>query len=243
MARITEKEAIDIMMPIILSFSMVMAQRAKPSMPWITQDDLIQEGLIGVVQAAREFDPQYGAAFKTYAYDKVKGAILDALRRANWVRRIRRNEEYWLEIYGQWRYESNEIAYRQGFEDKELGDDGKPWEPRRINTGAILRHWKGEDSTRESIEATLETIARTYPRDVVIYRKVFQEERRMDIVATEHGLTPSRVSQIIHRISKEIAAAMGKALPKNVQFHQRPMENKAYPAYRIKNRAKEMSSL
>lgn len=46
-------------------------------------EDLVSAGTIGLVKAARDFDPSHGAKFKTYAYIRIKGAILDELRNAS----------------------------------------------------------------------------------------------------------------------------------------------------------------
>ncbi len=43
-------------------------------------DDLISCGTLGLVNAARAFDPSHDASFKTYAYIRIRGAILDELR-------------------------------------------------------------------------------------------------------------------------------------------------------------------
>lgn len=55
-------------------------------------DDLIQAGLIGLVDAASHFDATQGASFETYAAQRVRGAMLDELRQADWLpRNARRN--------------------------------------------------------------------------------------------------------------------------------------------------------
>jgi RNA polymerase sigma factor for flagellar operon FliA len=48
--------------------------------PPLSFEDLVSAGTVGLVKAARVFDPSYNAEFKTYAYTKIKGAILDELR-------------------------------------------------------------------------------------------------------------------------------------------------------------------
>jgi len=55
-------------------------------------DDLIQAGLIGLMEAARNFDPDAGAQFETFAGQRIRGAMLDLLREADWLpRQVRRN--------------------------------------------------------------------------------------------------------------------------------------------------------
>ncbi len=48
--------------------------------PPLSFEDLVSAGTVGLVKAARDYDPSYQAEFKTYAYIRIKGAILDELR-------------------------------------------------------------------------------------------------------------------------------------------------------------------
>jgi RNA polymerase sigma factor FliA len=50
-------------------------------------DDLIQAGLIGLMEAASHYDPTQGASFETYAGIRVRGAMLDEIRRYDWAPR------------------------------------------------------------------------------------------------------------------------------------------------------------
>ena len=48
--------------------------------PPLSFEDLVSAGAIGLIKAARDFDPSHQTEFKTYAYIRIKGAILDELR-------------------------------------------------------------------------------------------------------------------------------------------------------------------
>jgi RNA polymerase sigma factor for flagellar operon FliA len=50
----------------------------------IQLDDLLQVGMIGLVQAVENYDPSQGASFNTFAGIRVKGAMLDEVRRSDW---------------------------------------------------------------------------------------------------------------------------------------------------------------
>ena len=54
-------------------------------------DDLIQVGILGLIDAVSKFDPQRGIKFQTYADFRVRGAILDELRSVDWVPRAVRH--------------------------------------------------------------------------------------------------------------------------------------------------------
>ena len=48
-------------------------------------DDLIQAGLIGLLDAGKHYDASQGAQFDTYATIRVRGAMLDEVRRSDWI--------------------------------------------------------------------------------------------------------------------------------------------------------------
>ncbi|HEY2410750.1 MAG TPA: sigma-70 family RNA polymerase sigma factor [Pirellulaceae bacterium] len=59
--------------------------RSFPS--FIELDDLIGYGQLGLTQAARDFDPDRGVQFSTFAYYRIRGAILDGANQMNWLKR------------------------------------------------------------------------------------------------------------------------------------------------------------
>jgi RNA polymerase sigma factor for flagellar operon FliA len=55
-------------------------------------DDLIQAGTIGLIEAAQKYDASRGASFETYAGIRIRGSIVDEMRRGDWVpRSVHRN--------------------------------------------------------------------------------------------------------------------------------------------------------
>jgi RNA polymerase sigma factor FliA len=62
--------------------------RSFPS--YIELDDLIGYGQLGLAQAARDFDPDRGIQFSTFAYYRIRGAILDGANQMNWLKRSTR---------------------------------------------------------------------------------------------------------------------------------------------------------
>lgn len=59
--------------------------RSFPS--FIELDDLIAYGQLGLAQAARDFDPDRGIQFSTFAYYRIRGSILDGANQMNWLKR------------------------------------------------------------------------------------------------------------------------------------------------------------
>jgi len=50
-------------------------------------DDLIQSGVIGLIEAIGKFDASQGASFETYAGIRIRGAMLDEIRKGDWTPR------------------------------------------------------------------------------------------------------------------------------------------------------------
>lgn len=55
--------------------------------PTVPVDDLLQAGMIGLLEASRSYDASQGASFETYAGIRIRGAMLDEIRRNDWVPR------------------------------------------------------------------------------------------------------------------------------------------------------------
>jgi len=71
----------------------------------VQADDLIQAGMIGLLEAARHYDPTQGASFETYAGIRIRGAMLDEIRKTDWTprslhRKVRQISEAIREVEG-----------------------------------------------------------------------------------------------------------------------------------------------
>lgn len=55
--------------------------------PSVQVEDLIQAGTVGLLEAAKKYDASQGASFDTYAGIRVRGAMLDEIRRSDWAPR------------------------------------------------------------------------------------------------------------------------------------------------------------
>ena len=55
-------------------------------------DDLIQAGMMGLLEAAKKYEASKGASFETYAGIRIRGAMVDEVRKGDWVpRSVHRN--------------------------------------------------------------------------------------------------------------------------------------------------------
>ena len=80
----TENELVQKYTPLV---SAVMARLAMTLPDHVDRDDLYSTGLIGLLQALRNYNPACGTSFETYARVRVRGSMLDELRRMDWVPR------------------------------------------------------------------------------------------------------------------------------------------------------------
>src|SRR5438046_939141 len=80
----TEAELVDKYIPLVRT---VVSRLALTLPPHVDSEDLYSAGLGGLLSAIRQYDPTAGTAFETYARLRIRGSILDELRRMDWVPR------------------------------------------------------------------------------------------------------------------------------------------------------------
>ncbi|HYD61025.1 MAG TPA: RNA polymerase sigma factor FliA [Noviherbaspirillum sp.] len=75
--------------PLVKKLAHQMKAKLPPS---VEVDDLIQAGMIGLLDAVGRYEESHGAQFETYAVQRIRGAMLDELRNSDWLPRgIRQN--------------------------------------------------------------------------------------------------------------------------------------------------------
>lgn len=75
-----------------------LAQRIALKLPnHVEIDDLVNSGIIGLIDAIEKFEPSRGIKFKTYAEFRIRGAIFDGLRSLDWVPRSVRKQKKMVE--------------------------------------------------------------------------------------------------------------------------------------------------
>ncbi|GAC1406106.1 MAG: RNA polymerase sigma factor WhiG [Candidatus Velthaea sp.] len=95
--------------------------------PNVEINDLINDGILGLIDAIEKYDDDRGVKFETYAITRINGAILDALRALDWVPRAVRQRARELErVYQDLEVQlgraatEDEVAERMGLTLKEL---------------------------------------------------------------------------------------------------------------------------
>jgi RNA polymerase sigma factor for flagellar operon FliA len=70
--------------PLVKRIAYHLMSRLPPS---VQQDDLVQAGMIGLLEALRNYDASQGASFQTYARIRIRGSMLDEIRKNDWAPR------------------------------------------------------------------------------------------------------------------------------------------------------------
>src|SRR5213594_4426054 len=111
-----------------LPFVEALARRMAASMPnSIDIGDLVQDGVLGLIDAAHRFDEGRGIKFETFAERRVRGGMIDALRRDAWPRGVRRQRRELEAAREQLRRELGhepslaDLAAKIGSDEKRLG--------------------------------------------------------------------------------------------------------------------------
>lgn len=87
--KIDQRELLDEYMPLVRRQALSMQVRLPAS---VELDDLIQAGMVGLLDAFRRFDADQGATFSTYASQRIRGSMIDELRSRDWLpRSVRRS--------------------------------------------------------------------------------------------------------------------------------------------------------
>ena len=58
----------------------------------VEMDDIIQTGMLGLLDAINLYEESHGAKFETYAAQRIRGAMLDGLRQVDWLPRSFRRD-------------------------------------------------------------------------------------------------------------------------------------------------------
>ncbi len=93
----------------------------------LEENDLYQIGIVGLAEAIDRFDPAYGIKFETYAIPRIKGSIIDELRKLDWIpRSLRaklnnyRDKSLELEQKFSGNYSDAEVANGLGLNEKDV---------------------------------------------------------------------------------------------------------------------------
>lgn len=180
-------------------------------------DDLVQAGMLGLIEAARNFDSDQGASFETYASIRIRGAMIDEIRKGDWTpRSVHRRTREAAEVTRQIEQTTGraatgaEVAQALGLGaeeyarlledavsgqvlslDSHIDDHGEP----NVAAGAAYSPERRLQAA-EFRQALAEAIGQLPEREQLVLSLYYEQEMNLREVGAVLGVSESRVCQI-----------------------------------------------
>jgi RNA polymerase sigma factor for flagellar operon FliA len=221
-----------------LPFVEQLARRVAATMPHsIDIGDLVQDGVIGLIDAAQRFDESRGIKFETFAERRIRGAMIDALRKDAWPRGVRRQRRELEAAREQLRRELGcepslaDLAAKMGSDEKRLGRtivrinaiestsplaSGENLDESTLPAALIPSEPEQPDTayekseTKDRIRAAIESLPAREQKVIGLY---YYQEATMKQIGAEIGVNESRVSQLHARAIRRLRDALAGSMP------------------------------
>ena len=204
-------------MPLVKRLAHHMKAKLPPS---VEVDDLIQAGMIGLLDAITRYEETHGAQFETYAVLRIRGAMLDELRNSDWLPRSMRQNMRKIEAamsalqqkLGHPPSESevakslklsladyqdmlsdgggHQLVYYEDFHDSEGNDSFL--DRYAVDDADPLRSLMDGDFR----QAVIDAINALPPREKILMGLYYEEELNLKEIGAVMGVSESRVSQL-----------------------------------------------
>ena len=220
-------------MPLVKRLAHHMKAKLPPS---VEVDDLVQAGMMGLLDAINRYEDNHGAQFETYAVLRIRGAMLDELRSSDWMPRSTRQNMRKVEAamealqqrLGRPASES-EIAksLKMSLEDYQdiLGDGvGHQllyYEDFHADEGSdnFLDRYAVDDADplralldTDFRQAVIDAIDRLPPREKMLMGLYYEEELNLKEIGAVMGVSESRVSQLHTQAVSRLRASLKEQL-------------------------------
>ncbi|MFO8154690.1 MAG: RNA polymerase sigma factor FliA [Thiohalospira sp.] len=212
--------------PLVKRIAHHMMGRLPPS---VQLDDLLQAGMMGLLDASRQYDPTQGASFETYATIRVRGAMIDELRRYDWtpksvhrkaralsdtIRTIEqregrdaRDEEIAAEMeldVDEYHQLLRDTSSSRIFSLEDMAGDGDIMEVMPADTPTPQ-----DGLEDERFQSGLAEAIRNLPeREAMVMAMYYDRELNLREIGEVIGVTESRVSQILSQAHKRLRARL-----------------------------------
>lgn len=196
----------------------------------VNLEDLMQSGMIGLLEAASNYDPGKGASFETFVGIRIRGAMLDEVRRGDWSpRSVHRNSRRVAEAI-------RAVESRSGGEApdttvaRELGVSIEEYHAMLQDTvgsrlfsldelfensadgdGAVSGRAgdPADDTARDTLASDIAAeIARLPERERLVLSLYYDEELNLKEIGRVLDVSESRISQILSQATKRLRARL-----------------------------------
>jgi RNA polymerase sigma factor for flagellar operon FliA len=187
--------------------------------PSVQVEDLIQAGMIGLLEAQKNYDGTKGASFETYAGIRIRGAMLDDIRRGDWVpRSVHKHNREVSQVIAILEGELNrdptdaEVAQRMGISLEQYHVILTDINCSRLvgieDLGISEDSISPEDSEDDNLpfkgvadeyfrKALVDSIKSLPEREALVLSLYYDEELNLKEIGEVIGVSESRVSQIL----------------------------------------------
>ncbi len=221
-----------------LPFVEALARRMAASMPnSIDIGDLVQDGVLGLIDAANRFDEGRNIKFETFAERRVRGAMIDALRKDAWPRGVRRQRRELDAAREALRRELGhepsmaDLAARVGSDEKRLSRTivrintieatsplatGEHFDESSLPTALVPSEPESPDrayerrETRERVRGAIQSLPWRERKVIGLY---YYGEVTMKEIGAAIGVNESRVSQLHARAIRRLRESLGDMGP------------------------------
>ena len=191
---------------------------------------LIQAGMIGLLEASKKYDAAKGAAFETYAGIRIRGAMMDEVRRGDWVpRSVHRNARRIADVIKQIEDREGRDAHDEEiaselqmtleeyfsclkdsnsgklFSFEEIADSGEPGVDGFMDQSDGPAQSFLDQSFKKNLAAE---IGRLPDRERLVLSLYYEEELNLKEIGEVLSVSESRVSQILSQASIRLRARL-----------------------------------
>jgi RNA polymerase sigma factor for flagellar operon FliA len=204
-------------MPLVKRLAHQMKAKLPPS---VEVDDLVQAGMIGLLDAINRYEENHGAQFETYAVLRIRGAMLDELRSNDWMPRstrqnMRKVEQAMAALQQQLGRPPSESEIAKSMKlsladyQEMLGDSGghqlvyyEDFHDEDGNDSWLDRYAVDDDDPLRALletdfrQAVIDAIDNLPPREKILMGLYYEEELNLKEIGAVMGVSESRVSQL-----------------------------------------------
>lgn len=193
----------------------------------VEYDDLVGYGTFGLIDAVDKFDYTKGVKFETYASLRIRGAILDQIRKMDWIPRSIRQKQRKMDTA----YQSLEIKYGRLASDEEIAleleisvDELENWQNQTKVTNIISLDEFMEQGAETKVEQSLtadfdqpdKIIEKQELKEILVktLETLTEKEKKVIILYYYEELTLKEISRILEVSESRISQLHTKALQK-----------------------------
>jgi RNA polymerase sigma factor for flagellar operon FliA len=204
-------------MPLVKRLAHQMKAKLPPS---VEVDDLVQAGMMGLLDAINRYEENHGAQFETYAVLRIRGAMLDELRSSDWMPRstranMRKVEQAMAALQQQLGRPPSESEVAKSLKlsltdyQELLGDSGghqlvyyEDFHDDDGNDSFLDRYAVDDDDPLKSLldtdfrQTVIDAIDALPPREKMLMGLYYEEELNLKEIGAVMGVSESRVSQL-----------------------------------------------